>query len=99
MRKSFFLLLIPSLALAGGPKYTYPNVRGLDDEMNNVYHDINNPHINYAVVSSMTFNQNSIGAGSTALGTNCPAVTVGAPYTWLVMISSDGSKVFIPAWK
>ena len=45
------------------------------------------------------FTQNTTGAGSALLSTNCPAVTVTAPYTWITMISSDGSTVYIPAWK
>ena len=43
--------------------------------------------------------QNSTGAGTPLLGANCPAVTVSAPYTWIKMKSSDGSTVYIPAWK
>jgi hypothetical protein len=42
---------------------------------------------------------NSTGAGSAALGANCPAVTATAPYTWIKAISSDGSTVYIPCWK
>ncbi len=39
------------------------------------------------------------GAGSATLGANCPAVTVTAPYKWLEIVMSDGSVVYIPAWK
>lgn len=39
------------------------------------------------------------GAGSAALGANCPAVTVGAPYKWIKMTTSDGSAVYCPVWK
>lgn len=42
---------------------------------------------------------NTTGAGSAVLGANCPAVTVSAPYTWLKLYSSDGSTVYVPAWK
>jgi hypothetical protein len=42
---------------------------------------------------------NTTGAGSAALGANCPAVTATAPYTWMKMMSSDGSTVYVPAWK
>lgn len=45
------------------------------------------------------FNEGSTGAGSAALGANCPAVTVTAPYTWMKFASADGSTVFVPAWK
>ena len=39
------------------------------------------------------------GAGTATLGTNCPAVTPTSPYTWIKMISSDGSTVYVPAFK
>lgn len=39
------------------------------------------------------------GAGSAVLGANCPAVTATAPYKWLKFTSSDGSQVYVPAWK
>lgn len=42
---------------------------------------------------------NATGAGSAALGANCPAVTATAPYTWFKMTSNDGSTVYVPAWK
>jgi hypothetical protein len=51
---TFIALLLPSICLAGGPKYTYRDTPGLDDEMNNVYHDIKYPVIQYGSVSSET---------------------------------------------
>jgi hypothetical protein len=39
------------------------------------------------------------GSGSAALGANCPASTATAPYTWLKVTASDGSQVYVPAWK
>ncbi len=42
---------------------------------------------------------NLTGSGSAALGSNCPAVTVSAPYTWIKTVSKDGSTVYIPVWK
>lgn len=39
------------------------------------------------------------GAGSAVLGANSPAVTNTAPYKWLRFTTSDGSAVFVPAWK
>ena len=39
------------------------------------------------------------GAGTASLGTNCPAATPSAPYTWLQMTASDGTIVVVPAWK
>jgi hypothetical protein len=41
----------------------------------------------------------STGAGSALLGTNSPASTLTAPYTWLKMLAPDGSVVYLPAWK
>jgi hypothetical protein len=42
---------------------------------------------------------NTTGAGTALLGTNSPAVTVAAPYTWITVTTNDGSTAFIPAWK
>lgn len=42
---------------------------------------------------------NTTGAGSAALGANCPATTATAPYTWIKMLAGDGSTVYVPAWK
>lgn len=39
------------------------------------------------------------GAGTPLLGTNSPAVTNTAPYTWIKFTTSDGSTVYVPAWK
>jgi hypothetical protein len=41
----------------------------------------------------------STGAGSALLGANSPAATLTAPYTWISFTSSDGSTVYVPAWK
>jgi hypothetical protein len=53
-------------------------------------------------LSALKFNaaaNESTGAGTALLGTNCPAVTVSAPYTWETVTTSDGSTGFIPVWK
>lgn len=42
---------------------------------------------------------NSTGAGTALLGTNSPAVTNTAPYTWFKVLTSDGSTGYIPVWK
>ncbi len=39
------------------------------------------------------------GAGTAALGANCPAVTATAPYTWEKIVTSDGSQGYYPVWK
>lgn len=43
--------------------------------------------------------QESTGTGTAYLGGNCPAVTPDAPYRWLEFETSDGSTVYVPAWK
>jgi len=43
--------------------------------------------------------QEFTGAGSALLGSNSPASTLTAPHVWIKWISSDGSAVYIPAWK
>ena len=42
---------------------------------------------------------NSTGANSALLGSNCPAVTFTAPYTWITVTTSDGSTGYMPIWK
>ena len=42
---------------------------------------------------------NSTGAGSALLGTNSPAITLTAPYTWITVTTSDGSTGYMPIWK
>lgn len=42
---------------------------------------------------------NTTGAGIAAFGTNSPAVTLTAPYTWLQIKTADGSTAYIPCWK
>lgn len=39
------------------------------------------------------------GSASAALGSNCPATTATAPYTWEKITTSDGSQGYIPVWK
>jgi hypothetical protein len=39
------------------------------------------------------------GAGSAALGANCPAVTASAPYAWTKVTTMDGSTGYVPVWK
>ena len=42
---------------------------------------------------------NSTGAGATAVGSNCPAVTPTTVYKWITVKLADGSTGYIPAWK
>jgi hypothetical protein len=40
------------------------------------------------------------GAGTTVgFGTNSPAITLSGPFTWIKFTSSDGSTVYVPAYK
>ena len=41
----------------------------------------------------------STGAGTALLATNCPASTVSAPFTWIKVNTSDGSVCYFPVWK
>ena len=41
----------------------------------------------------------STGTGTPTFGSNCPAVTTSAPYTWLKIILPDGSTGYIPVYK
>lgn len=42
---------------------------------------------------------NTTGGGTALLGTNSPAITNTEPYTWIRVVTSDGSTAYIPAWK
>ncbi len=53
----------------------------------------------FGLANTTKFLAGSTGSGSAALGSNCPASTATAPYTWIKTTSSDGSTVYIPAWK
>lgn len=55
--------------------------------------------MNFVANNLVQFIVSTTGAGSAALGANCPAITPGAPYTWIKMISPDGNIVFFPVWK
>lgn len=60
----------------------------------------NSPPANGAIIQgSVKWGTSTTGAGTALLGANSPAVTNTAPYVWLTMISSDGSTVYVPAWK
>lgn len=39
------------------------------------------------------------GAGSAALGSNSPATTNSAPFTWFRVIGPGGDTLYVPAWK
>jgi hypothetical protein len=43
--------------------------------------------------------ENAVGQSAGALGRNCPATNCSTPYTWLKIITADGSIAYIPAWK
>jgi len=50
------------------------------------------------VIETVSGNE-STGAGSALLGANSPAGTLTAPYKWIKWKTSDGSTVYVPAWK
>lgn len=60
----FIVLLFPSICFANGPKYTYPEVPGLDDEMNNIYHDLKYPNILNGTASTFTITNLTFTAGT-----------------------------------
>lgn len=62
--------------------------------------DASSTQINHNVIVANTSSGNeATGAGSALLGANSPASTLTAPYTWIKMITSDGSTVYFPVWK
>lgn len=73
----------------------------------NIYFRINNGSNVMEVDSSQIifFNPikysygNTTGDGTALLGTNSPAVTNTAPYTWITITTSDDSTGYIPVWK
>jgi hypothetical protein len=42
---------------------------------------------------------NSTGSTAASWGSNCPAVTCSAPYTWITVTTSDGSTGYMPIYK
>lgn len=58
-----------------------------------------NNAIGFTTAGNCQFFTDTTGGGSALLGANCPAGTLTAPYTWITMKSSDGSTVYVPAWK
>ena len=60
------------------------------------------PRSTYAtnLVGKLKFSiTNSTGANSVSLGANSPATILTAPYTWITVITSDGTTGFMPIWK
>lgn len=54
--------------------------------------------IRLTAVKSVAESQ-ATGGGTATLGTNCPAVTPGAPFTWGKVILADGSVGYFPLFK
>lgn len=61
-----WLLLLPSVCLASGPKYSYPDQPQLDDEIRQIYHDIRAVGGGNYSTSSMTLN--GLTASSATIG-------------------------------
>lgn len=49
-------------------------------------------------LANMLASNQATGAGSALLGSNCPAVTVSAPNTWVKIILQSGATAYFPAW-
>lgn len=49
--------------------------------------------------AALKYPAGSTGSGAALLGSNSPAGTLTAPYTWISAQASDGSTVYIPCWK
>lgn len=49
--------------------------------------------------SLIKFGAQATASGAANLSTNCPAVTPGAPYTWLQVLTPDSSVAYVPVWK
>lgn len=69
MKALFLIVFLPIAALAGGPLNGFPDIQNLNSEMDNIYHDIANPVINYGKASSMTVTNLTV--------TNLSGVTLG----------------------
>ena len=52
-----------------------------------------------ASLDTPQFLVNSTAVGIAAFGTNCPAGVLTAPYTWVKILTADGSIGWIPVWK
>lgn len=71
MIKNLLILLLPSVVLAGGPKYKYENPK-LNDEVESVYHDIRNVlngTIGPLTISSATISSATVSALIVSTGT------------------------------
>jgi hypothetical protein len=54
----------------------------------------------FAIAGIMKFGgSNATASVAGVIGTTCPAITCTAAYTWIRAMSSDGSTVYLPAWK
>jgi hypothetical protein len=42
---------------------------------------------------------NTSGSNAAQLGSNCPAVSCSAPYTWIQITTADGSTAYLPVYK
>lgn len=51
------------------------------------------------VVLNRRFAGHTTGSGTPALGSNCPATTLTAPFAWIKTTLADGSVVYVPAWR
>lgn len=102
MRKATFILMFcPVVAIAGGPKSTFPEPRGLDAEMQNIYHDIANvlstpPTISSATIPNLTVSTVSftVPEGSTFQAERCGTEIV---YQVQTTSSTTIATTFVPS--
>ena len=72
---------------------------GIDNGGTSAVSNTTNIFVLGTALHQIKISNNTTGAGSAALGTNSPATTNTAPYTWFKMQAGDGSTVYVPAWK
>ena len=86
----------PNAALATTSRLT---ISGATDVVTATWAGITQTGIIFTPGSPPKFSDNTTGAKTSSLGTNNPATDNSTPYTWIGILSGDGSTVYIPAWK
>lgn len=51
------------------------------------------------ILKNLLVGNEATGSGTPLAGSNCPAVNPTTPYTWVKMISSDGSTIYVAGYK
>lgn len=90
------------IAITGGAVTTAGTPIGIQVTMNAATQDaikIYTGQLNMNGNNLVGIPNGSTGAGSAALGSNSPAVTLTAPATWIPVTLANGTTVYIPAFK